>query len=561
MGNGIFGGVITVAGVSFTKPMITRNLPGVGMTLRDSLESHAAAFTSVTVPTYPTRPGSIPESFFTDFYFKIWVIPDTLRVTNPRLFNNIPFKIWNAFPFPNTLDTIGSTGAAGVVLDISAGQLFKEVELRTVNVQVTSGAPTAVDALFTFDFTSGLGTFRFITRSLGVSEDVPEYPVEEIWEFLTDVFISQDGGEQRVSLRDIPRRFANQTVRYNNVADIRKVLASMFSGAAKSIYIPYYQFSTLLTAPVTVGGDELFFDPQRTDIRAGDFALVRGPGLTSLVEIASLTATGAITVDPLDASYAKGATVVPARNSASLTGTAASRYAVVDGLDFAYQTQALDPVGPIIRPGTLVGPVTLDALMVLDARPRGDKFPESYVTDQTIVDYETGPVELRSLWLHPQIGYSRTFKIDRLVDVTNFDWWRVFLSGANGMQHPFLMPTFRPDFVIVASSGPSGTSVTLAGSEYFDTYYWIDAFKYLAFYDGGVASPTAHHYTKIVAAVVNGAGNTVLTIGTQFPAIGNWNATTDISMLLKCRLASDTVKFTHGLQSTQLDLSFQTADA
>lgn len=162
------------------------------------------------VSTTPlVRSGSIATSYFDDFYNRVHLIPRTLDIGNLLSVQTRSVSVWNAWLSDQYLSSIGESGTLGLTESgITAPTTFTPLEERSFFVTVDTQGPAAIDAEYTFNFPTESPLLAVTGRRVLVFGHPPNWaaPVVERLSWLTDVMMSHGGIEQRVGLRDAPRR-------------------------------------------------------------------------------------------------------------------------------------------------------------------------------------------------------------------------------------------------------------------------------------------------------------------------------------------------------------------
>jgi hypothetical protein len=500
-------------------------------------------------------PGALGDHFLYDYYYRIWVVPNEMNIRNPRINVDIPLAVWNAYPYNNTLSSITGTGLTGLTLDVTTPTLFKPIEYREINLQVGATAPLEVIATFNFNFVEGVGVFYFEAERASIIYMVPDVPVEEKWEWMTQVMVSVDGSEQRVALRTAPRR----KIRYELVIldddEYRRQYKRIFQDVNSQVVLPFWQYCTDITAVALTGTSTLTFDPGRTDLRAGEYTLIVGTAGNQLIKIASLTGTGCVTDTPLDLDVEIGALITPALPCMIENRSKLGMNPVYNGR-LELSAQSLEPRQELSRPGSATVFERYETLPILNIRPlNNDQVTYAFDGGKEVIDSETGIVEIKSFWAHAQVEGPRQYNIERTLTPAAMDWWRDFLQEVKGQLKPFYCPSYRPDLHLKDAPSLGGNVFTVFGTDYSTTYYEHECFKVLAIETAGGV-----HYSRVVSAVADVNGNDVLTIADTLPGAAEWTQVTNISFCNKVRLASDAVQLQHYGLNTQIELTIRTVD-
>lgn len=514
-------------------------------------------FVSPVFSTLASATAGMVRDFVGDFYFRIWVIPDTLQVQNPRLNTDIPFLIWNAYPYENDLTAINLTDADGLELDVAPIDEFRPIELRTVNIQITPDAPIQIDAILEFVFTEGSGFLYFAADIADFVQMVPDPPVQEVWSWLTDVIPSRNGDEQRIALRATPRRSIKYSFMLENEVERRRQYNRWFKSLSSRLVLPYYQYATSLLADAPAGSSRLYFDPARTDLREGEFALIYDGASEQgyLIKLGALEVDGANLDAPTTFDATTNMIVSPAFTSRLQDRTGLSMEKVTGKI--TVQGEALTSRASFTRPGSVAAIATFDGHPVLDLRPIsvGDT-PETFDANYEVIDGQTGIQDLYTAWPHPAVGSVKKWTIRRLQNPVEMDWWRDFLDAAKGQQNPFLLPTWFADLYAAANPSPSTTQLTIAASDYGSLYFPYEAFKRLQ-----IETAAGIIWRKVLSVTDNPDGTATLELDQSFGATADDVAISKISFLNLVRLSTDAVTLLHERIRTQIELATRTIDA
>lgn len=551
--------IAATSAMTFTQPSVNDANPSAG-NLVSGLEVPvtAGALTNPATTVEANAPVTTMGHFLYDFYYRIWVIPGTLTAQNPAIGAPIPFAIWNAYPQPitNALSSITDVGGDGLDLDFAAGDVWKAIEYREVNITITPAAPIEIAAEFTFTFAAGSEKFYFNASIADFVQMVPDPPVEETWAWLTDIIPARDGTEQRIALRSTPRRSIKYSFVLESMVERRRQYNRWFKSLASRIVLPYYQYSTPLTAGSSVGSSSLYFDPARTDLRDGEFALLYD-ALTDngyLIKIDTVEVDGITTDAPITFEATAGMVIAPAFTSRLFDKTGLSMYLVTGKIDLA--AEALTSRALFSRPGSTAVINTFDGYPVLDIRPIGTgETPELFQANYEVVDGETGIQSIYSAWPHPAVHTTRQYTIRRLQDPGAMDWWRDFLGGLYGQREPFLQPTWFEDLYLASPPAPGDPGITITGSDYVSLYFPYEAFKRLQ-----IETAAGIIWRKVLSAVDNGDGTSALTFDTPLGGGADDVIFDRISYLNLVRLSSDTITLSHGRIRTQIELPTRTVD-
>lgn len=498
--------------------------------------------------------GITLEDFLYDFYYHIYVFPNLMELRNPRKNVDIPFVVWNAYPYDNQLNSIVVTDGDGLTLDVAAPSVFYGIEYRTVNLQIENSAPLEIDSSFTFNFNEGSGIFLFKATLANILATLPDIPVQEVWQWLTDVMVTRDGTEQRVALRLTPRRKLNTKLIQTTVEEIRATLTNLAFDCVSQIVIPYYQYSTALTEVATVSDNTVWFNANMTDLREGEYVYILSSAGGELNKVTTLNATNAVLESPLGLTHPKGGIICPAYVSLLKDKTSISRYSVNNVSELEINTTVSVAREYFSRPESAATINTFDSYPILDKLPlANDNVEDTFDTGFDDVDYETGAIERIANWDFTKVEGIRQFRIHRYNDYVTMDWWRDFLELAEGRCNPFLVPTFRPDLVLAEAPSEESSALIFEGTTYATLYSLLEPYKrlYLFTANGNIC-------VEVDSAEAQEDGTSLISLVDKLPVGAGYTQINQVSFLLKCRLGSDEVTLTHYGLDTLLELTLRT---
>jgi hypothetical protein len=523
-----------------------------------------------TVPNAPPAPilpsatagTGLYEFYVGDVYWRIWCIPEFLRPQNPELNTDIPFTLWQAYTDDNTLNSIGGSGQDGLTLDLTPPRAFFPVEEIVVNLQITPSAPNQISATYLFNFDEGQGVFLFETVVSDWIKTIPETPVRETWSWLTDITIGNDSTEQRTAVRRQPRRALECSYLIEDDVERQREYDRIYNRLGNSLVIPFYQYSTRLTQNSLITESRIYFNPARTDFRANELAVIFRPSTEEsfLIQLGDLQTDGADTATPLTVDLYTGDIIAPAFNCRLANRTSIDMTTVSGGLKFNVFSE--DFRTTFSRVGTYpIGSQavinTYDGYNLLDRCPIANSaVSEAFDIDPLIIDSESGLHDQRTDWLHVFVQGGRRWSIPRIVNPTEMDWWRDFITEAWGMREPFLMPTWRQDLFLDGTPNGGDPTIDITSTNYKSQYYSHDTYKRFRF-----TNPNGDQiYRKAVDAEDLPGGTTRLTLDVALPLLPEWSVGFEIEYVNKVRFASDTFTLTHFTMYTILEGAIRTVD-
>lgn len=503
--------------------------------------------------------GNEQNNFFRDYYFRVHVSPLKLDLQTVASSQTRQFKVWNAWPETTAqLSDILVSNPVGIEITGQAvPYAMPPLKELTYDITVGTSGPPNINVEVQFDFSNVIDPLPIlITGTRAVKFDiVPEVPVNETWEWLSDLMIATDGTEQRIALRgEMPRVELNLKVKFDSSESIRRFYSDLLSSVGR-LWIPEFQYATRTTAASASGSLQVYFDGTQTDIRAGDYVLIQTPTTAILVEVKTLNASGGLVSSPLVADIPANSLIMPGSPALIDNQTSIDRYAVNQAAETTLICKMIRQRSALTRTGSAVTLPTFLGSPVVDKRPLADELVKDEVsTGQVSIDNQTGLPDIISRWDYSRIGGPRTFKVNRIKAPDEMDYWKTVFAYCRGQARKFWMPTFRDDMKLAVAPSNATTTYTIEGTQYAEKIWPIITHRYIE-----IETASGIHRTQITGASVTGS-NTIVLLTTPLPTGAGWRSVSRISYLLPVRLNDDKVEWKHyGLESL-LNLSIRTAE-
>ena len=503
--------------------------------------------------------GNEQNNFFRDYYFRVHVSPLKLDLQTVASSQTRQFKVWNAWPETTAqLSDILVSNPVGIEITGQAvPYAMPPLKELTYDITVGTSGPPNISVEVQFDFSNVADPLPIlITGTRAVKFDiVPEVPVNETWEWLSDLMVATDGTEQRIALRgEMPRVELNLKVKFDSSESIRRFYSDLLSSVGR-LWIPEFQYATRTTAASASGSLQVYFDGTQTDIRAGDYVLIQTPVTAMLVEIKTLNASGGLVSSALVADIPANSLIMPGSPALIDNQTSIDRYAVNQAAETTLICKMIRQRSTLTRTGSAVTLPTFLGSPVVDKRPLADELVKDEVsTGQISIDNQTGLPDIISRWDYSRIGGPRTFKVNRIKAPDEMDYWKTVFAYCRGQARKFWMPTYRDDMKLAVAPSDATTTYTIEGTQYAEKIWPIITHRYIE-----IETASGIHRTQITGASVTGS-NTIVLLTTPLPTGAGWRSVSRISYLLPVRLNDDKIKWKHyGLESL-LNLSIRTAE-
>lgn len=495
---------------------------------------------------YPIN-GIFAGSHYNDFWLRLWVIPKVLQLVNPQLNSNIPFHLWNTFTSVQALNSILVSGSSVLSFDIAPPDPINDSQYLEANLQIGPGEAT-VDATVSFAYPDVSGILRVIAAVSSTFNLIPDVPVTERWNFLTDIITAYDGSEQRVSLRRYPRIDQAFDVEIINEQQRREQYNLLRKNISVQAVIPMYQYATPITATTLAGGSKIFFDPARCNAREGQFlAVVNTTDERSFLGVVTtIEADGAILNTAAGEEISGPSWVVIPTITCLIEDGSGIRMDSVSGRLSVKGSSLVDP--SLVRPGATRTPTLLNGIPVLDRRPLAGA-NEDFEYEREVIDNQTGMRDLNSSHIHPRVVGNRSFVIQRVTDPDEMDYWRSLFDTVRGAQGTFLLSTYFPDLTLEQTQTiPNGASQFIVNEgDYTTLFQQYGSWEHIEIgygdnpHDGN--NPRTQH--RVTSATANIDGTATIGFTPAIPIGPDYDGKINrISFLVRCR-ASDTIAWRH----------------
>lgn len=376
--------------------------------------------------------------------------------------------------------------------------------------------------------------------------------ITEGWTWGTDIIMSDDGTEQRISYLQTPFRKWSGNFTFTDMVSLRRHMALMYRKFGSLFYYPLFHQLVVLKAKVAAGTDTIQCNVLRSDFRVGNRALIYEGETRELVVIESVTDTSITMTTNFVNSYSQRARVCPVVEVYSANNAAVVRRPIDDIATATFSFFEYRPQAPFLNPENEVSLELFATYPVLNKRAIGSTYESAVDSGAEVIEYG-GVAQLRSRWLAPQKQFVQRYQCNRLLDYTDWNYWLTFADYCKGSQNPFFLPTWREDAEIFTPAVAAGTQIHLVGHEYFDHYYSTLTYRNIVIWNDD-----GQQHFATVTNVASISGNDRLTFTPALPA-GDWS-NQKFSFLLKCRIADDTVSIEHDAMQSFVTLNLRTVD-
>ena len=267
-------------------------------------------------------------------------------------------------------------------------------------------------------------------------------PIIERLEWRTDVLLAYDGSEQRIALRQTPRRYFEFGFLVPTLLERQKLEAAISANGSQSWDLPLWTDSTPCTSAISNGAVTVSLDTTSRDFVAGGKALLLGAnGNTLIINISTLTTTQLNLSSAVGGTWPIETSVVPLRTAylepsqqiSRFTGSAI--YGVVRFLCDDISTSPTQSSTQYRGHDVLETPSNWMQDLTLD-----------YQRKMQVIDFGVGGIYRDDESSLPVLIQSHHFVLDSRQKITDF---RQFLYSRRGRLNALWIPSFMPDLTLI----------------------------------------------------------------------------------------------------------------
>lgn len=291
---------------------------------------------------------------------------------------------------------------------------------------------------------------------------IPESGVEEELSWKTDILISYNGTEQRLSLIEEPRVRLKASF-FLNQSDRRKIEREINERIKTVSVVPVWQYTARLAASTGSGGTRIYFSQGSMSLNDGQYVALIDLRTKEVYShtIANVETDGVTLNETLTTDVDRNFIVMPAM------------LATIDGANYGWQivtgeiTLSFDSYEDnlLLDENNSVTLTTLNGLPVIT-----ETFLEGTGDDKLfefeVLDNEIGKREYRTRHTLVRTQGDRTFTLDRYRQTDKIQWWRKFLNTVKGAWKPFYISTQLEDLVTPNNSSAADDYILIDDLDY-----------------------------------------------------------------------------------------------
>lgn len=290
----------------------------------------------------------------------------------------------------------------------------------------------------------------------------PDGAILERLEWLTDVIPSFDGSEQRIALREYPRRYLEWSTVLTE-RDRRTAENLLHNWQAKPFGIPVWMDSQSMTEPAASGSSTIAIDTTTRDFRVGgSLGIATGPHTVEIAQVQDVTDSLVTLTAPLQASWPIGAEIFPMRVARLPDDVRLSRF---DG-DTSYGVLRFECMGASDWPAATGGTAYRDHPVLTQAPNWTEDVEQGWARKLASLDPGAGPAFWDEEGSGAMMSQAHRWLLDGRAQIDAFRRW---LYARRGRLSAFWLPTFAQDFKVVASIGSTASTIDVEHCGYTDT--------------------------------------------------------------------------------------------
>jgi len=280
-------------------------------------------------------------------------------------------------------------------------------------------------------------------------------PIIERLEWRTDVLLAYDGSEQRIALRQTPRRYFEFSFLVPTLLARQKLEAAIASNGSQSWDLPIWTDSTPCTSAISDSDTVVYVDTVGRDFVAGGKALLLAAnGNTLIINISTFTTTQLNLSSAVVGAWALETAVIPLRTAYLEPSQQVSRF--TGSVIYGVARFLLDDISTHAA-ATLTQYRSYDVLEI--ASNWKQDLTLDYQRKMQVVDFGNSVYRDDESGL-PTFVQSHMWALDSRQKITDF---RKFLYSRRGRLNALWVPSFMPDLSCVSLSSVVYLDVTNIG--------------------------------------------------------------------------------------------------
>lgn len=405
--------------------------------------------------------GELRHSFFSDYYFRIHIVPNRINVGNLLVDMSDDIYVWNAYQQPKNLALIDEYQTDGILLvgGTATPSMFPAYGERHYLLTSMQSGPAKIEAVFRFIFDEANNPTLEVIGSRVVTWILkPLSEPSEKLSWKTDILQAHDR-EQRIAIRKAPR----QSFDYRFFLTGREYSAlevKLHKWAHQLHAIPSW-LEGATAGNISDGALEIPFDTRYADYRDGGTAIILDADMSwEVVDIVSVAADKLTILREFPRAM-KNVTVYPLRFSRVLDGFQVARGDVKSGA-FVSATFRIDDNVDLSASGSYTQYRGKDVIETPTISAGG--ISERIARSIDVFDNDAARPAIDTI-----NGYPTYLRIVTFLARSRKEMWslRQFLHRIRGRQGSFWLPSWNNDFSLAANYAAGSNTMTIQSVDWF----------------------------------------------------------------------------------------------
>ena len=489
--------------------------------------------------------GAYSPGIDQEFYGGIIVTPTKLDmglVLSSKLFT---IGVWNLTGYDQQMSSWSVDGLDGVTISNVDGYpvRYGPGAFRSYQVTVGTQGQAVIAGAITFHFDGiNTGAATAVTGSrliiFSFEPNWREAPVENL-EWLTDVLTSHNGSEQRLALRQNPRRSMKYLYTFESQNKVNLCEGLLWGWQQRVFCVPVWTDWQYLSAPLSIGATSVAVPTPMRDFATSNLVLLWRDYLTwEVVEVQSLTATTITLKKATLNAWKSSDRIVPLRLGRTSKNLQLSRpTSTIAEASITFSFEVPDQVDAN-RLGSTSW-LQFGGLDVLTTPPNAaTELDEAYERDIETVDYDKGAWFSQCNTSAPVVSRPYAWLLRTRQEIASF---LAFLETRRGKHVPFWMPTWGKDVEILQALGAVDKNILVKNIGYTRYIKLHTNRSKLIFFPSDGSTPII----KTITGSVESANNTeIISLDSNFGVAKNPSDFKAISFLTFCRFDQDAFELT-----------------
>jgi hypothetical protein len=416
--------------------------------------------------------GRVLNSYFNDYYNRIWVLPNT-SVNFGEIGGLVQQSrtIWNTFSQPVTVTAINETETENVeLLNLTVSTSIGRLATRVVQFRTNEQGPSQLEGFYDINFSLGGVKTINVSGRRSLPWPIEDFrvnwaePYEVSMEFRTEIFVSRNGKEQRRAQRSTPRK----TIEYSSAFEagqLRRYNAILANRQTRTFTVPEETKTVKLSSAANQNTNVLAFEEVPNWVRPDFNYMLLNARRREVVQVESVSLNSVTLAGPLQNDWPEQTYLMPVHTARASTQIRAPR--LTNGVATVSQIFEVLPTSEPYGDTSETYPLYEDLPVFLEKHNWSQNLEVIYGYEREELDYGKGLVRY-----YTPIDFSsqvRTLAFDT-DEVSRSDRIRDFFIKRRGQREEFWLPTYENDFVLVQDVAPNTDRLRVKGRDIYDFY-------------------------------------------------------------------------------------------